>query len=144
MEQNFKNHTRLVPGFHFVLGTLIIVGLFGASIGIFHAINSSKLNLHNALLILILFAAMVLLFWYTRTFALKAQDRAIRAEENLRYFSLTGKLFPVELKMRQIIALRFASNDEFLSLVDSAVSKNLSSKEIKMAIKNWRVDHHRV
>lgn len=143
MEQNFKNHTRFVPGFHFILGTLIIVGLFGASIGIFHAMNTTKLNLHNALLILILFVAMVLLFWYSRTFALKAQDRAIRAEENLRYFSLTGKLFPAELKMRQIIALRFATNDEFLSLVDKAIAENLSSKEIKMAIKNWRGDYHR-
>jgi hypothetical protein len=143
MEQNFKNHTRLVPGFHFVLGTLIIVGLLGASMGIFHALNAGKLNLHNALLILILFVAMALLFWYSRTFAIKAQDRAIRAEENLRYFSLTGKLFPTGLKMGQIIALRFATDDEFLSLVDKAVAEDLSSKEIKMAIKNWRGDYHR-
>jgi Zn-dependent protease with chaperone function len=143
MEQNFKNHTRFVPGFHFILGTLIIVGLLGASIGIFHTLNASKLDLHNALLIIILFVAMALLFWYSRTFAIKAQDRAIRAEENLRYFSLTGKLFPAELKMGQIIALRFATNDEFLSLVDKAIAENLSSKEIKMAIKNWRGDYHR-
>lgn len=143
MEQNFKNHTRFVPGFHFVLGTLIILGLLAASIGFSHALNGSKLDLHNALLMLILFAAIALLFWYSRTFAIKAQDRAIRAEENLRYFSLTGKLFPVELKMSQIIALRFAHNDEFLSLVDRAVAEKLSSKEIKTAIKNWRGDYHR-
>ncbi len=144
MEQNFKNHTRFVPGFHFVLGTLIIVGLLAASMGIFHAIHGSKLDLHNALLLLILFIAMVLLFWYSRTFALRAQDRAIRAEENLRYFSLTGKLFPAELKMGQIIGLRFAPNEEFLTLTDKAIAENLSSKEIKMAIKNWRGDYHRV
>ncbi len=143
MDQNFKNHTRFVPGFHFVLGTLIVVGLLGASIGFSHAINGSKLDLHNALLLLVLFIAVVLLFWYSRTFALKAQDRAIRAEENLRYFSLTGKLFPTELKMRQIIALRFAPNEEFLALVDKAIAEKLSSKEIKMAIKNWRGDYHR-
>lgn len=143
MDQNFKNHTRFVPGFHFILGTLIIVGLLGASIGFFHALNGSKLELHNALLVLVLFLAMVLLFWYSRAFAIKAQDRAIRAEENLRYFSLTGKLFPAELKMRQIIALRFASNEEFLSLVEKVIAENLSSKEIKMAIKNWRGDYHR-
>lgn len=143
MEQHFKNHTRLVPGFHFVLGTLIIVGLLGASVGIFHALNGSKLELHNALLLLILFVAMVLLFWYSRAFAMKVQDRAIRAEENLRYFSLTGKLFPQELKMRQIIALRFASNEEFVALTAKAIAENLSSKEIKMAIKNWRGDYHR-
>ncbi|MFI5453043.1 DUF6526 family protein [Pedobacter sp. UC225_61] len=144
MEQNFKNHTRLVPGFHFVLGILIIVGLLGASIGIFHAMNTTKLNLHNAVLILILFLIVALLFWYSRSFAIKAQDRAIRAEENLRYFSLTGKLLPAELRMGQIIALRFAPNDEFLNLVDKAVAEKLSVKEIKMAIKNWRADYHRV
>jgi cytochrome c biogenesis protein CcdA len=143
MEQNFKNHTRLVPGFHFVLGILIIVGLLGASIGIFHAMNTTKLNLHNALLILILFLIVALLFWYSRSFAIKAQDRAIRAEENLRYFSLTGKLFPAELKMGQIIALRFATNEEFLVLTDKAIAEKLSPKEIKMAIKTWRGDYHR-
>jgi cytochrome c biogenesis protein CcdA len=143
MEQNFKNHTRLVPGFHFVLGILIILGLLGASIGIFHAMNTTKLNLHNALLILILFLIVALLFWYSRSFAIKAQDRAIRAEENLRYFSLTGKLFPAELKMGQIIALRFATNEEFLVLTDKAIAEKLSPKEIKMAIKTWRGDYHR-
>ncbi|MBB2144958.1 hypothetical protein GM921_05660 [Pedobacter sp. LMG 31464] len=143
MEQNFKNHTRFVPGFHFVLGTLVIVGLLGASIGVFHAVNGSKLDLHNAFLLLILFLAVALLFWYSRNFAIKAQDRAIRAEENLRYFSLTGKLFPAELKMSQIIALRFAPNEEFLGLVDRTVAEKLSPKEIKIAIKNWRGDYHR-
>ncbi|MFD0941401.1 DUF6526 family protein [Pedobacter boryungensis] len=143
MEQNFKNHTRLVPGFHFVLGILIVTGLLGAIIGIFHALDTTKLNLHNALLILILFVIVALLFWYSRSFAIKAQDRAIRAEENLRYFALTGKLLPSELRMGQIIALRFAPNEEFLSLVDRAVAEKLSGKEIKIAIKNWRGDYHR-
>ncbi|MGK0494773.1 MAG: hypothetical protein ACJAU2_001154, partial [Maribacter sp.] len=82
--------------------------------------------------------------WYVRSFPLKAQDRAIKAEENLRYYVMTGKLFPKELKVAQIIALRFASDAEFLPLVEKALKEKLTDKEIKMLIKNWRADVYRV
>jgi hypothetical protein len=68
-------------------------------------------------------SALLGVFWYTRVFALRAQDRAIRAEENLRYFVLTGKLLPSNLRMGQIIALRFAPNEELIALVDRATKK---------------------
>jgi hypothetical protein len=84
------------------------------------------------------------LIWYARGFALKAQDRAIRAEENFRHFILSGKPFDKNLRMGQIIALRFASDEEFLALAQRAVAENLSAKDIKMAIKNWRGDYNRV
>jgi hypothetical protein len=86
----------------------------------------------------------LVLVWYTRQFPLKAQDRAIRAEENLRHYVLTGKLLPAELRMGQIIALRFAPDEEFLLLIDRAIKEGLSQKEIKMAIKNWKPDYYRV
>lgn len=79
-----------------------------------------------------------------RIFALKAQNRAIRAEENLRYFVLSGKLFPSELRMSQIVALRFAPDEEFVELVNTTLSKNLTNKEIKKSIVKWKADHHRV
>jgi hypothetical protein len=82
--------------------------------------------------------------WFTRSFPLKAQDRAIRAEESLRHYVLTGKLLPSELKMSQVIALRFAPDDEFLALIDRAIKEKMTNKEIKMAIKNWKPDHYRV
>jgi hypothetical protein len=82
--------------------------------------------------------------WFTRTFALKAQDRAIRAEENFRYFLLTKKPLPTELRLSQIIALRFAPDEEFVTLVDEAIAQKLAAKEIKMRIKNWKGDYHRV
>ena len=81
---------------------------------------------------------------YTRSFPLRARDRAIRAEENLRYYVMTGKLLPQALTVPQIVALRFASDEEFPALVDRAVKEQLRSKEIKSAIKNWRADHYRV
>ncbi len=140
-EQNFKNHGKLVPGFHGLTFLAILSLLIGSLINL---ANSAKENLYSASLISLIAFIFCLMFWFVRSFALRAQDRAIRAEENLRYFVLTGKLFPENLKMGQIIALRFAQNDEFLILVNKAVNENLSNKEIKMAIQQWRGDHHRV
>jgi hypothetical protein len=95
--------------------------------------------------LLVLAAFVFAVLWiYIRTFPLKAQDRAIRAEENLRHYVLTGKLFPAELKLPQIIALRFAPDSEYLALLDRAIKENLSNKEIKAAIQNWKADHHRL
>ena len=79
-----------------------------------------------------------------RGFALKAQDRAIRAEENFRYFMLTNKLPDSRLTMSQMIALRFAGDDEFEALAERAANEKLSSADIKKSIKNWRADFHRV
>jgi hypothetical protein len=92
-----------------------------------------------------LIAFILAVLWiYIRTFPLKAQDRAIRADENLRYYVLTGKLFPNELTVQQIIALRFAPDSEFVGLVDRAIKENLSNKDIKLAIQNWKADFYRV
>jgi hypothetical protein len=46
--------------------------------------------------------------------------------------------------MRQIVALRFASDDEFQNLVEKAISENMDAKSIKKAIKNWKSDYYRV
>jgi hypothetical protein len=88
--------------------------------------------------------ALAGLFWFARVFALKAQDRAIRAEENFRHYILTGKPLPAQLRLGQIIALRFASDAEFPALVQKAVAEKLRSNDIKKMIVNWRADHHRV
>ena len=142
MEQNYNNHSKYVLGYHLVLSLLILLGTIGAFVNLFNSLDSN--NLYSASLILILFVAAILIFWYLRQFALKAQDRAIKAEENLRYFSLTGKLMPEQLRMSQIIALRFASDEELLKLVEEALAKNLNAKEIKISIKNWKADDYRV
>jgi ABC-type amino acid transport substrate-binding protein len=85
----------------------------------------------------------MMLFFYARQFATKVQDRAIRAEENLRHFTLTGNLLDPRLRMSQIVALRFAPDLEFVGLVNRAIAENLSNGDIKKAIKDWRPDHHR-
>jgi len=115
--------------------------LFGA---ISNLLRTSSDNLYLASLVVLVAVIFLIMAWYVRSFPLKAQDRAIKAEENLRYYVLTGKLFPEQLKVAQILALRFASDDEFIPLVEKALKENLTNKEIKMLIKNWRADDYRV
>ncbi len=79
-----------------------------------------------------------------RVFALKAQDRAIRVEENFRHYLLTGEPLDPRLTTRQVIGLRFAADDEFVTLAKSAAESGTSEKEIKQAIQNWRADDYRV
>jgi hypothetical protein len=140
-EQNFSNHAQMVPGFHYLTFGGIIA-LLGGSIN--YLLKSSPENKYLASLIVLTSIIFVLVAWFTRTFALKAQDRAIRAEENLRYFVLTGKLLPTSLRVGQIVALRFASDAEFIALAEKAAAENLSGKEIKQSIQNWKADHYRV
>ena len=87
---------------------------------------------------------VILIGYFARAFALKAQDRAIRAEENLRHFAMTGKLLDKRLTISQVIALRFASDEEFVLLAQKAADENISAKDIKTSIKNWRGDYYRV
>ena len=94
-------------------------------------------------LYLLIALVLILSFYFIRLFPLKAQDRAIRAEENLRYFTLTGRLFDKKISMNQIIALRFADDNELISLTDRTLKENLHSKEIKKSINNWRADYCR-
>jgi len=83
-------------------------------------------------------------FFFFRNFAIRAQARAIRAEENFRHYLLCGKPLDSRLHLNQIVSLRFAPDDEFPRLANEAVEKRLSSEEIKKAIKRWKGDYHSV
>ena len=139
--QNYANHARFVPLYHFftVIGTLVL--LIGSIVNLY---KSSGDNIYNASLIVFGSLLLLLTAFYARVFALKAQDRAIKAEENFRHYVLTGKVLDKKLTVRQIIGLRFASDEEFPELAKKAVADNMSEKEIKKAIKNWKGDHYRV
>lgn len=142
-EQNYANHGRLVPGFHFVLAPLILLTLIGSLVNLWLSLHNHN-RLYNASLIVALSFIAAFLFVFCRTFSLKAQDRAIRAEENLRHFAMTGKLLDPRLTIRQIIGLRFASDAEFVALAQKAADEALSEDAIKRAVKNWRADTYRV
>ena len=142
-EQNYANHRQLVPMFHMVLFSLILLSLIGSGVNLYQSWGDHQ-RIYSASLIFVMLVAMLLLFFFTRIFALKAQDRAIRAEENLRHFVLTGKLLDPALSIRQIIALRFASDKEFVHLAQRAAKDNLTPDAIKRAVQRWRPDTHRV
>lgn len=141
--QNYANHRRTVPLFHYVLFSLIFLTLIGSCVNLFKTIGS-HVGLYSASLLVVVNLILVLMYIYVRVFPLKAQDRAIRAEENLRHFILTGKLLDSRLTVLQIVALRFAPDEEFVALAAKAGDDNLTPDQIKKSIKNWRGDYYRV
>lgn len=141
--QTYARHTRIVPLFHIVLFGLLVLTLVGSCVNVWKSIGDHQ-RLYSACLIAVLTACVLLLYFYCRIFPLKAQDRAIRAEENLRCYVLTGKLLDPRLSVRQIVALRFASDGEFAELCGRAAEENLEADQIKRAIRSWRADHYRV
>ncbi|MEY3946085.1 MAG: hypothetical protein RJB03_791 [Bacteroidota bacterium] len=140
-QQNFSNHARYHPLYHYITAPLVLVGLIGS---INYFVKCTPANVYLASLLVLVFFVLLILGWLVRGYALKAQDRAIRAEENLRHFVLTGKALDGRLRLGQIVALRFASDAEFPALAQKAAEEGLKSKEIKQAIQNWRADHNRI
>ncbi|MFE7060907.1 DUF6526 family protein [Sutcliffiella sp. NPDC057660] len=141
--QNYENHVRMHPIYHYFLTLLVLASLITAVVNLVLSLQSGE-NVWSALAILLMAAAFVLTFILLRIYPLRAQDRAIRAEESLRHFILTGKPLDSRLTMGQIVALRFASDAEFPELCMAAANEDLPSKEIKKRIVEWRADHNRI
>jgi hypothetical protein len=141
--QSYANHARLVPMYHYVTLGLLQLTFIGSLVNLYQSWGDHT-RFYSASLLVTLTLATMLVALYARSFALKAQDRAIRAEEQLRHYVLTGRLLDARLTMRQIIGLRFASNDEFVALAQRAADQNMPAKEIKQAVRSWREDSYRV
>lgn len=141
-EQNYQNHVKLHPTFHFFGAPLILVALIGTIVNFVVAIWN---NDHVGLATLILVSTILLgvTFLLTRLYTLKVQDRVIRMEENFRHHLLTGKLLDTRLTVKQIVALRFASDEEFAALAERVAKEGMAPQEIKQAIKSWKADYHR-
>ncbi|HWE49019.1 MAG TPA: DUF6526 family protein [Bryobacteraceae bacterium] len=140
-EQSYSNHSQRVPVFLGV-ALILLLSFIGACVILYHSFNRPAQH-HVAMLIAAVCFACMVGFFQCRTFALKVQDRAIRAEENLRHFAMAGKLLDSRLTLRQIIAVRFASDDQFVELAREAAEKGLPPDAIKKAVKQWRPDLHR-
>jgi hypothetical protein len=139
--QNYANHTRLDPMFHFVLLPLAVFLLLSS---IWSLIKNPG---YGAFLACVIAVLIFLEAGLLRSYSLKAQDRVIRLEERLRLASLLPEAQRArigELTERQLIALRFASDAELPALAMKAVDQKLPPKEIKQAIHNWRPDYFRV
>lgn len=141
--QNYSNHARIVPMYHGALMLMILLSLIGASINLAKSWGDPT-RFYSAALLLVVFICLAFFVVFVRRFSLMAQDRAIRAEENLRHYIMTGKPLDGRLSMRQIVGLRFAGDDEYLALEKRAFEENLSEKQIKQAVKNWKGDYYRV
>ncbi len=141
-QQNFKNHTRWFPLFHFVIMPLLLFNLGWQAFQLYYgrSWDRAEWTLMAFVFILMTLAA--------RLMALRAQDRVIRLEERLRYSSLLSADLAAKassLKTGEIIALRFASDEELPDLAARVVNREFATpKEIKMAVKKWRGDHLRV
>jgi hypothetical protein len=142
-EQSYAKHAKFVPMFHFVLGLIVLACLIGSFVNLWQSLGDHE-RLYSASLIAAMSVALFLLFVFTRSFALGAQDRAIRAEENLRHFALTGKLLDPRLTIKQIVGLRFASDAEFVELARKAAEGSMPQDAIKKSVQSWRADHDRV
>jgi hypothetical protein len=142
--QNYKNHARFDPVWHyFLLPMLLIDIIFAIWATIHHWPNYSHLFVSWIVMSIVLFIAV----GKARGHSLKVQDRIIRLEERLRL----AALLPADLLARsqsltegQLIALRFASDAELPALVQRTLSENLTAKQIKESITNWRPDYFRV
>ena len=139
-KQTYKNHVRVVPLYHYLTFLAMLILTAGA---VYNLITSKNEQQLQSLLFLLLVLTVISVSFHNRSFALKAQDRAVRAEENFRYFVLTGTPLPRKLTIFQIIALRFASDEELVALVERTIKENLTPKEIKKAVKNWKADYDR-
>ena len=141
--QNYKNHAQFVPLFHYVLFPIALLTLIGSCVNLYQSMGDHQ-RLYSASLLVVVSVALILTALFARIFALKAQDRAIRAEEQIRHFVMTGKPLDSRLTPRQIVGLRFASDEEFVALAQKAADESLSEDAIKREVKNWRADTYRV
>ena len=141
-EQNLKNHGKIVPVFH-----LFAVPVFVANF-IWSLFRLRQMGLSFAGIFgVILAAALLVLVFEARLFALAVQDRVIRLEERLRY----AQVLPADLQARtgeltinQIVSLRFASDAELPALTRKVLDEKLSErKAIKRLIKTWKADYQR-
>lgn len=140
--QNFKNHSRYYPFHHFIITPLTLLYL-GWTISHLEFEADFSESFSSLMLALLIFMFPLL----ARIYALKNQNRIILVEMRQRYFELTGKSFVPEeskLKIGQIVALRFACDEELLKIISEAQAEKLSNKEIKMRIRNWKSDFNRV
>ena len=139
--QNYSNHVQRVPVFGIAMLILMLTAV-GAIVNLVLSWGDHQ-RLYSASLILVLSCCTVVIGGCARTFPLKVQDRAIRSEENLRHYVLTGKLLDARLTPSQIVALRFASDPEFVELAHHAAEKGMKPDDIKRAVRNWRADTYR-
>ena len=142
VEQSYANHVKWVPTFHFFVAPVMVLNFVNAVVRLVR----HGISWEGSVSLLVALALLIFIF-NARLFALRVQDRVIRMEERLRM----RQLLPADLRERileftpgQLVALRFASDDELPELARKVLSEKIKdSKAIKQMIKNWRADYLR-
>ena len=140
-QQNYANHRRMYPLYHFVAFPMLAVFFFYSATGF--ARNPSMAGAIQTLFAL----GVVLLAFAARTMVLSVQNRIIRLEMQLRM----ARLLPAELADRAgdlpvatLIALRFAPDGELPGLTERALAGEFPrANDLKKAIQDWKGDHLR-
>ncbi len=142
-EQTYRNHRKFVPLYHFVVFPVLLVNLLWALYRIFQSYPGGP-PLFDRVLGALVAAALVATFFFARIFALSVQDRVIRGEMQARLAALLPPdLRPRigELTARQLVALRFAGDEELPELTRRVLDGTLrGGNQIKQQIQRWRAD----
>jgi len=142
--QTYKNHGRFDPPFHFVVLPILLANII---LSIYITIRDWPIHSRSHLWWIVMSFAVFFVAGKTRGYALAAQDRTIRLEERLRFAALLSAADAQKataLSVKQIVALRFASDAELPALVHRTLAENLTPKQIKQSIESWRPDYTRV
>jgi hypothetical protein len=140
-DQNRENHGRIDPPFHYFILPVLVISWIVSSVA-----AARHPNFTHIWVVVFVTAAIVWAF-KTRLYALRVQDRVIRLEERLRLMTLLPEIQRPQiarLREGQLIALRFASDEEVPALMERTLADNLKGAEIKKTIKSWRADYWRV
>ena len=139
--QNYQNHVRWFPLYHFVLTPMLLAFL------IYTIVQMVRFPDVDRAMLIFLTLALIVLALASRLSTLKVQDRVIRLEENLRYRRVLSEELAeraANLRTSQIIGLRFAGDEELPELIERTLNGEFeNTKDIKLAVKNWRGDYLR-
>ena len=140
--QSYENHTRWHAPFHFFVAPVLLTNVV---VAVVQLVRDPGLDRGWWLVVSM---ALLVLAGLVRMNPLRVQDRVIRLEESLRYYQLLPEDLAARaasLKTAQVVALRFASDEELEGLVREVLEGRLTKPgEIKRAVKNWRADTLRV
>jgi hypothetical protein len=139
--QNYRNHAKFVPLYHYVAFPLLLVNFIWAGRAALRMVDAATIIAATTAL------ALLLVAFFARIFALRVQDRVIRLEMRMRL----QQLLPTDLQARigdfrpgQLVALRFASDAELPELARAVLRDDIQDgKAIKLMIKDWKADHLR-
>jgi len=139
--QTYKNHTRLLPPYHFFVLPVLLLNLLEHLRLLWGAPTLGGVWTAVVALALLMLAVL------SRVQVNTVQDRVIRLEMRLRL----RELLPGDLQTRihdltppQLVALRFASDAELPELVREVLAGKLSTKKaIKMRVRDWQGDYLR-